>query len=200
MESPFNPTHQNQKKEGKIVMALERISEAFRVLLWNECKENGLSPIQTRILLFLLFQSRDKCKVSYLAQEFNMSKATISDSLKPLLQKELIEKLDSPLDSRSFAIALTKKGKSVANKSASFAFAIEKPLRHLPDGQKEAILSGLLTLIYELNKSGIVTVQRMCLTCANYNNDGGMHFCKLLGSELPANELRIDCPEHLIKL
>src|SRR5690606_40334744 len=91
--SSFNLNEQNQKIESHIVVALERISEAFRVLLWNESKENSLSPIQIQILIFIHFHSLEKCKVGYLADEFNMTKATISDSVKVLLAKELVFKI-----------------------------------------------------------------------------------------------------------
>jgi DNA-binding MarR family transcriptional regulator len=196
MKSPFDLNQQNKKVESKIVVALERISEAFRVLLWNESKENALSPIQIQILIFLLFHSDEMCKVSYLAQEFNMTKATISDSVKLLLQKELIQKFDDPEDTRSYMIGLTSKGKHTAEKSANFAFAIEKPLSTLSNEQKEIILSGLLKLILELHKAGIITIQRMCFTCINYQHTNGQHYCKLLQAKLQNTELRIDCAEH----
>jgi len=196
MKSAFDVNRQNKKVESKIVVALERISEAFRVLLWNESKENALSPIQIQILIFLLFHSEEQCKVSYLAQEFNMSKATISDSVKLLLQKGLIQKFDDPSDTRSYIIGLTEEGKQTAEKSANFAFAIEKPLGSMNDEQKEAMLSGLLKLIHELNKAGIITIQRMCFTCSHYENNNGQHYCKLLQSKLTTTDLRVDCPEH----
>ena len=100
--SSFNLNEQNQKIESRIVVALERISEAFRVLLWNESKENSLSPIQIQILIFIYFHSHEKCKVGYLADEFNMTKATISDSVKVLLSKELVAKETDPIDTRSY--------------------------------------------------------------------------------------------------
>ena len=105
--SSFNLNEQNQKIESRIVVALERISEAFRVLLWNESKENSLSPIQIQILIFIYFHSLEKCKVGYLADEFNMTKATISDSVKILLSKELVTKETDPIDTRSFSLSLT---------------------------------------------------------------------------------------------
>lgn len=200
MKSAFDLNRQNKKVENKIVVALQCISEAYRVLLWNESKENALSPIQIQILIFLLFHSEEQCKVSYLAQEFNMSKATISDSVKLLLQKGLIQKFDDTIDTRSYVIGLTDEGKQTAEKSANFAFAIEKPLASLTDEQKETILSGLLKLIYELHKAGIITIQRMCFTCSNYNNTKGQHYCKLLQSKLATTELRVDCPEHELAL
>ena len=98
--SSFHLTEQNQKIESRIVVALERISEAFRVLLWNESKENSLSPIQIQILIFIYFHSPEKCKVGYLADEFNMTKATISDSVKVLLSKELVTKETDPNDTK----------------------------------------------------------------------------------------------------
>lgn len=196
MKSAFDLKRQNKKIESKIVVALERISEAFRVLLWNESKENALSPIQIQILIFLNFHTEEQCKVSYLAQEFNMTKATISDSVKLLLQKGLIQKFDDLIDTRSYIIGLTDEGKQTAEKSANFAFAIEKPLALLTEEQKESILSGLLKLIYELNKAGVITIQRMCFTCSHYQNNNGQHYCKLLQSNLATTDLRVDCPEH----
>lgn len=194
--SAFNLEEQENKIESKIVVALERISEAFRVLLWNEGKENSLSPIQIQILIFLLFHSDEKCKVSYLADEFNMTKATISDSVKALLQKNLVKKVQDGADTRSYTILLTTEGKKVAGKVSSFASAIEQPISRFSSEQKENILDGLLKLIYELNRNGVITIQRMCFSCTNYSIHNGTHYCRLLQTQLADTKLRIDCPEH----
>ncbi len=113
MISVFDVNRQQQKIDRKIVVALERISEAFRVLLWNESKENALSPIQIQALIFLLFHTADKCTISYLAKEFNLSKPTMSDSIKVLVQKGLVKKIADTEDSRSYNIALTASGKRI---------------------------------------------------------------------------------------
>lgn len=196
MASSFNLTEQENKIESKIVVALERISEAFRVLLWNESKENSLSPIQIQILVFLLFHSSEKCKVGYLANEFNMTKATISDSVKTLMKKGMVEKTQDTQDTRSFGISLTTEGKAVANKASVFASSIEKPIESFSGEQKEAMLNGLLKLIHDLNSAGVITIQRMCFTCLNYRYEGGEHYCKLLKTKLKNTEIRVDCPEH----
>jgi len=198
--SSFNLNEQNQKIESRIVVALERISEAFRVFLWNESKENSLSPIQIQILIFIHFHSLEKCKVGYLADEFNMTKATISDSVKVLIAKDLVAKEIDPTDMRSYSISLTSEGKQTAKKASLFASSIEQPLEKLTKEQKTVMLNGLLKLIYDLNQSGIITIQRMCFTCTNYQVDKGVHYCKLLKSRLAESELRIDCPEHELQL
>lgn len=194
--SSFNLNEQNQKIESRIVVALERISEAFRVLLWNESKENSLSPIQIQILIFIHFHTLEKCKVGYLADEFNMTKATISDSVRVLLAKELVAKETDPIDTRSYTLSLTDEGKNIAKKASFFASSIEQPIEKLTQEQKTIMLNGLLKLIYDLNKSGIITIQRMCFTCSFYNADNGIHYCNLLKTKLAESEIRVDCPEH----
>jgi len=194
--SSFNLNEQNQKIESRIVVALERISEAFRVLLWNESKENSLSPIQIQVLIFIYFHSLEKCKVGYLADEFNMTKATISDSVKVLLAKDLVTKETDPTDTRSYSLSLTTAGKKIAKKASFFASSIEQPIEKLTEDQKKIMLNGLLKLIYDLNKSGIITIQRMCFTCSFYKADKGMHYCNLLKTKLAETEIRVDCPEH----
>lgn len=192
--SSFNLNEQNQKIESRIVVALERISEAFRVLLWNESKENSLSPIQIQILIFIYFHSLAKCKVGYLADEFNMTKATISDSVKVLLSKELVTKETDPIDTRSFSLSLTDEGKKIAKKASLFASSIEQPIEKLTQEQKTIMLDGLLKLIYDLNQSGIITIQRMCFTCSNYKLDQGVHYCKLLKSKTCRKRIKIRLP------
>lgn len=194
--SSFNLNEQNQKIESRIVVALERISEAFRVLLWNESKENSLSPIQIQILIFIQFHALEKCKVSYLADEFNMTRATISDSVRVLFTKELVAKETDPNDTRSYTLSLTNKGKKIARKASFFASSIEKPIEKLTQEQTTVMLNGLLKLIYDLNQSGIITIQRMCFTCSYYNSDNGIHYCNLLKAKLAESEIRLDCPEH----
>lgn len=199
-ESPFNLEHQNKSIESKILASLERISQAFRVLLWNEGKELSLTPIQIQILTFLFFHSSEKNKVSYLAQEFNMTKATISDTVKTLEQKELIEKKYIEADTRSFIIELTSKGKELVKKTSGFTNELQVPIEKLSKDEKENLLLSLIDIIKHLNKVGVITVQRMCFTCSHYRNNhyGSTHFCSLLNQALHTSDLRVDCLEHQV--
>lgn len=194
----FDLDYQNENLEAKIVVGLERIAEAFRVLLWQESKEFSLSPIQIQILIFLQAHSIEKCKVGYLAQEFNLTKPTVSDAVKILEQKQLIRKETEPNDNRSYTIHLTEAGKKIARKTAHFAAAIQQPLNELHPEHKVLLLESLMHLIHQLNKNGVITLQRMCQTCRFYSkNQGGQaHYCHFLKKPLSTVDLRIDCPEH----
>jgi DNA-binding MarR family transcriptional regulator len=203
-QSIFNVTTQNNQVEFRIVAALERLSEAFRVLLWNEAKVLNISPIQIQILIFLKFHSLEKCKVSYLAQEFNMTKATISDAVKVLLQKGLIEKETDTEDTRSYTMRLTHEGETTISQAALFANPLLKSFDTLSNEQKEILLDSLLQMIFRLHKAGIITIQRMCQTCqylentdlSRGNREGG-YYCNLLKKPLLKSEFRMDCPEHV---
>jgi DNA-binding MarR family transcriptional regulator len=194
--SVFDISGQGQQTESKIVVALERISQAFRVLLWEESKEFSLSPIQIQILIFLHFHSEEKRKVGYLAKEFNLTKPTISDSVKLLELKKFVLKTVSGTDGRSYTLQLTPEGEKIVQKTMSFASAIEQPVQHLSAQQKEALLSGLLQVIHQLQQAGIISLQRMCFSCRHYGRQEGGHYCHLMEKPLKDAELRIDCPEH----
>lgn len=197
-KSDFDLTYQNKSPESKIVASLERIAQAFRVLLWQESKEFLLSPIQVQVLIFLLHHSDEKRKISYLANEFNMTKATISDTIKTLEQKGLITKEYEQHDTRSYLIQLTKNGKDIAGKTSFFTREIRTPIDSLHYEDKENLLLSLLNIIRHLNKSEVITIQRMCMSCLHYSSseNGKKHFCKLLNQNLHVADLRIDCPEH----
>lgn len=195
-ESPFDLSQQHT--DGRIIAALEKISQAFRVLLWNEGKELSLSPIQIQILIFLRFHPREHRKVSYLAVEFNVTKATISDAIKILIEKKLVRKEYEKEDARSYVLHLTRKGIQHADKTSHFTRQLQLPVEELSASEKETLLKSLLSIIRHLNTAGIVTTQRMCFTCSFYqpNHEGHQHYCTLLNSRLESSELRIDCPDH----
>lgn len=196
INSPFNPDHQNLSADSKIVVALERISEAFRVLLWDEGKHHNLSPTQSQILIFLRFHPPEMCKINHLANEFNLTRATISDSVKALLRKKLTEKVNDQNDHRSFTIKLTADGLAMAENMSHFAQVIMPSVGRLSDTEKGNLLASLLTIIKDLNQKQVITIQRMCFTCSHYSNAQAQHFCGLLNTPLSDNELRADCPDH----
>lgn len=198
IQSDFNPNNQNEETASKIIAALERIAQAFRVLLWEESKHHQLTPIQVQVLIFIRFHPTPFCKVSYLANEFNMTKATISETIKTLLEKKLISKQQDLQDTRSYSVQLTQAGKKLADKTALFSKEIHRPIQSLPEEDKATMLSSLFNIIQHLNNTGIITTQRMCFNCHYYqaSENNQQFYCNLLQQNFNSIELRIDCPEH----
>ncbi|WP_034041839.1 MarR family winged helix-turn-helix transcriptional regulator [Wocania ichthyoenteri] len=191
----FNPTHQETNTSNKIVAGLERISEAFKVLLWEKAKLLGLSPIQIQILIFINYHKIEFCNVSHLAKEFNVTKPTISDAVKVLVNKGFIKKVYSTSDSRSYAIQLSDSGKAIVTETENFAHPLKKQLNGIDNEDLESTFKTLSKLIYKLNQIGVLTVQRTCYACKFYQKNDNQHFCNLLEKELHNSEIRIDCGE-----
>ncbi|WP_299110791.1 MarR family transcriptional regulator [uncultured Winogradskyella sp.] len=197
--SDFNPKYQINNLSSKIVAGLERISEAYKVLLWEKAKLLGLSPIQIQILIFTSYHDITLCNVSHLAKEFNITKPTVSDAVRVLLKKELVAKVFPSNDSRSYAIQLTKSGQDIVKNTEHFAQPIKQQVDILDASQKEDLFKSITQLIYKLNQVDVLSVQRTCLNCRFYEKDGKDSFCNLLETKLKTSDIRIDCEEFQLK-
>ena len=193
--SVFNPNHQVEDLSSKIVSGLERVSEVFKVLLWEKAKQVGLSPIQIQILIFVAYHKQDLCNVSHLAKEFNVTKPTISDAVKTLDKKQLILKDYSSSDSRSYSIHLSQLGKQTVSETYDFANPLKQQVDKFKKTELEDIFKTLSELIYKLNQNGTLTVQRTCFGCKYYQKQDTSDYCGLLEKELLNKDIRLDCPE-----
>lgn len=193
--SIFNLTTQNENLDNKIVAGLERLSQVFKVLLWEKAKEYSLSPIQIQLLIFIHNHTQEKSTVSYLAKEFNVTKPTISDAVRILEAKKMIEKSIDLNDSRSYTILLTEIGKKIVAETEDFPNPISKIISQTSESDKEVIWKSISDLIIGLNKSQVIDIQRTCYNCKYYSQVGSEHFCDLLVMKLEDKDIRIDCPE-----
>ncbi len=194
--SVFDLNQQNSHTDNKIVAGLERLSQVFRTLLWEQAKAQSLSPIQIQLLIFIHYHSDEKNNVSYLAQEFSVTKPTISDAIKVLEQKKLICKIPDPVDSRRYSIRLTEAGKYVVQQTENYTTPISEWLAGSGCAEKEILWASIASLIRTLNQTGIISVQRTCYNCHYYTMQNNTSFCKLLNERLYTKDIRIDCPEH----
>lgn len=199
-KSAFNPDQQQNDVSSKIVAGLERISEVFKVLLWEKAKIVGLSPIQIQLLIFIAFHKQALCNVSHLAKEFNVTKPTVSDAIKVLNKKGMIEKDFSFSDNRSYAIQLSPLGKKIVSETNDFADTLKTQIDTFGQADLDSVFKTLSELIYKLNRSGILTVQRTCYGCKFYQKNDTSDFCNLLEKQLSNQDIRLDCPEYVGKV
>jgi DNA-binding MarR family transcriptional regulator len=198
MESPniFDPDFQQQSVESKLAISLERIAEAFRVLLWQESKANRLTPLQVQLLIHCAHHSVQQNKVSSLTRAFNMTKGTVSEAVKTLVEKGYLQRESDPADGRAVAFWPTAAGAALAQQVARFAGPLHGALSELTAHQQGVLLESLLELIAKLQRAGIISLNRMCFSCRYYEKKADGHYCHLLQAQLSDAELRIDCPEH----
>jgi DNA-binding MarR family transcriptional regulator len=193
--SVFNLIDQNSNLDSKIVAGLERLSQVFRILLWEKAKEHGLSPIQIQLLIFIKHHSQEKATVSYLAQEFNLTKPTISDAIKVLEQKKIIKKSIDANDTRSYTIQLTAAGNKIVSETENFANPLTEIVSKSNQVDKLVLWECIYLLISQLNKLQIISVQRTCFNCKHYSMKNKTPFCSLLEQKLQVQDIRIDCEE-----
>ena len=196
-KSAFDIEQQNKDLSDKIVVGLERISEAFRVLLWDHAKKIGLSPIQIQLLIFLKYHAETLRNVSALALEFNMTKPTISDAIKMLDQKGLVQKSPGITDARSSIISLTSEGEKMVESVSSFASPIGDNLKQLDQKKLDSFYKSLVHLIYQLNQSGVISTQRTCFGCRFYEQRSKVHYCHFLRRDLSDTQIRLDCKDFV---
>lgn len=194
--SIFDITEQNNDLSSKIVSGLERISEAFRVLLWDYAKTTGLSPIQIQILIFINCHDDNLSNVSHLAKEFNVTKPTISDAVKVLELKKLIKKIPSSNDKRAYTILLTNQGKKMVKATEQFANPFKETLDQFTSNEQKQLFNHIVKIIFTLNRKKVLTVQRMCYNCRFYEKIQKGHFCRLMDTKLQDEDIRLDCPEY----
>ncbi len=182
----------------KIIAAFERIAQAFRVMLWEKSKELALSPIQIQIIKYINYHSDETITVSKLANIFDLSKATVSDTIKLLQSKNIIQKINDDKDNRIQKIILTPYGEKITSHAQSFHNELMQILENILIEEKSNLYISLLKIIYYLNRKDIITIQRMCFSCDFYNfkSEINTHYCELLKTYLKVDELRIDCPDY----
>jgi DNA-binding MarR family transcriptional regulator len=187
--------------DEKLIAALERLAHVLRTLLWEEGVRSRLSPIQIQTLLYLASHSEELCRVGQLAQEFNLTPATMSDAVDALEEKGLVVRRPWPKDGRVVTLRLTAQGRRHAEKLSRWTEALQEQLAHFPAEEKARALGFLLKLIEALYRAGIITVARICLTCRFFRpyahpDSPAPHHCALLDKPLAEGDLRVDCPEH----
>ena len=184
-----------------IIASVERLAGLFRLLLWDAGKQEKLSPIQIQFLIFLDGRARELRTVSRLAREFNLTKATVSDAIKTLVAKGLVEKRTSEQDGRIATLQLTGGGRRAASRLRGWSDPVKVRLRACPAGVREDAALFLMDLIRSLQESGVIKVARMCLGCANFRRNAAPgsdrpHRCALTGKSVGNADLKTDCTSY----
>jgi DNA-binding MarR family transcriptional regulator len=184
--------------DAKLVAALERAGQALRVQMWDEAKRHGLTPTQLQLILRLATDPPARRRIGVLAGELDVTHPTVSDAVAVLRRKGLIDR--DPANRRA-PLSLTPRGQALAERVAEWDRRTRRQLDDLPVADKHATLRLLLDLIAGLQRSGTITVARMCVTCRFFRRDAHPdtarpHHCALVDAPMGAGDLRVDCAEH----
>jgi DNA-binding MarR family transcriptional regulator len=189
-----NTDQSNASIEGSIALGFEKIYEAYKYLLFKEAEKENISSLQLQILRVL--RQRGTCRLSDIARALQLSKPTLSDALKMLISKGLVLKTPQVTDRRNANLSLSEEG-LLLTRSLYVLNHLAALLCRFPTKDKDKLQSLLMQIIEVLQAEGIVSVNKMCYTCTNYQgNKKDAHFCKLLNRKLQVREVKLHCAEH----
>ena len=200
MQHVYDPQFQNENLVLRTTAALDKLADVFKSLLWQSQKELGLSPLQQKLLIFIATHDSKENTVSNLVEEFQVTKATISECVKKLEGNGwLVKKLDHK-DNRRFFMELTAKGTDKINTLTDFSKPIQDALASQKPEAVSELYQALYTLVSRLNKDQVTSLQRSCVDCKAYRSDGMNNaFCMQLRIQLPLENRRLDCPKYQSK-
>ncbi|RLA61468.1 MAG: hypothetical protein DRQ88_07965 [Epsilonproteobacteria bacterium] len=117
-------------------------------------KKEGLSFMQSLVLITILLEGKSEIIPSHLCQALNFSKAGLSHILSNLESKGLLKRTVKEEDARSLKLHLTQPGISKANKLVKILDLFEKDLEQALGVQRlSLLLSGLEDFKKSLNSS-----------------------------------------------
>jgi DNA-binding MarR family transcriptional regulator len=107
--------------------------------------ESDLSPSQVNILMRLHFGGR--CDVSEIGASLGVSKAAASQSVDRLFQRNLLKRVEDPVDRRFKQVTLTAQGESLVERSFESRYRwMDELTEALSPEQQQAIAAALAAL------------------------------------------------------
>jgi DNA-binding MarR family transcriptional regulator len=180
---------------------LERIANVMRSDRRSASDKSPLNPTQTQILDFLASQRDPGARVNAIAAHLRVSQPTTTDSIIALEKKGFLTRRADSNDRRAILVALTEAGRGRAREIGSRLTATERAIAALSESEQSALLALLVALIRNLQSTGAISPQRMCVTCKYFRpyahrEPDAPHHCAYVDAAFGSSALRLDCGEH----
>jgi DNA-binding MarR family transcriptional regulator len=179
----------------RIVELVDRLSRMAHSLQFAE----GLNPAQWEALRFVARANRNSCSPGTLADFMGSTKGTVSQTLKALESKGLIERSRKAGDRRGVEIAVTSAGRKLIEKDP--LGHIHDALSHCSETDQRAVVAGLERLVGIVQKHRNIPEFGPCLGCAHYKPEASSETnaigcrCGISGELFEANELSKICAD-----
>lgn len=195
-------TTSDETVKNKVVIGLTKIGMAIKSHAWQDAELQNLTPTQGQVLSLLRSRLNAGLRLSEIAEGLAITPATASDTVKVLVEKQLLQKGKAEDDGRAIAIKMTEKGKSKADEIANVPNFLLNAVDELSCEEQDIFYHGLTKILRKLQENKEIPVLRMCVTChffeENVNSESDKpHYCKLVKEFFGDRNLKMDCPEHI---
>ncbi len=193
------PKHFEDPLNKRIGVGLTKVALALKHQGWQGATSRGLSPTQGQILA-LIAGAVDGLRPSTIAEQLAVRAPTVTDSVRALVDKQLVEKVADVTDARATRLRLTLEGKSEARKAAGWPDFLVTAVDSMNADEQETFFQGLLKMIRTLQVREQIPVSQMCLTCIHFQpsvHDGDRpHHCAFVDAAFGNRHLRLSCADH----
>ena len=176
---------------GRLHLLLERVASLFRSDLRGAASAHGLKLVQLEALVYLSMANRYSDTALALSDYLRVTKGTVSQTLKALERRNLIEKVPDETDGRVQHCQVTPEGLVIAKEAfpAKFLGDVDQPMAH----DSVAVLEHLLRSLQESN--GYRTFG-LCRSCRFFEPRTRGGRCGLTKEPLSVSDSRKICREH----
>lgn len=182
---------------SKLYKYIERLSELTRVDTRQALLEFGLQPIQLEVLHYLSmcngFSDTPMAVTEYLGQ----TKGTVSQTIKVLETKGLVEKLVDENDKRVVHLKVTTEGKKLLSTALPTPM-LQAAIKGMSTTEQQQIEQSLDLLLSQLVNHGQMKSFGACHSCRYHQKTETGYFCHLVKQPLAQADIQLICREHLL--
>ncbi|MEU4693883.1 MarR family winged helix-turn-helix transcriptional regulator [Actinoplanes sp. NPDC023714] len=185
----------------QLLAGLARLGQAVRMEAWRNAGPHNLSPLQADIVT-LLAAERAPLRQGDIVAALASTPPTVSDAVKVLRKKELLDAVRDPGDARVVLLTLSPAGAEEAARLDVVSENLGGAVAALSPDDFAAMMRGTVTLMRELQDRKAIPVSQMCVTCRFFVPDahpaetGRPHHCNFVDAPFGDTELRVTCPDH----
>lgn len=196
MEQPIEPA-----RLASIQSMLVRVSRAIDAALRDEATALDLTPAQAETLRFAGTIRPDVATVGQLARVLGVRHTTALGILKPLTDRNLIERQPHPFSARQRVLSLTPEGRALLQRLDAVESEVGRVLAVLAPEEAAALEHGLAGTARGLASHHLLVVPAPCRGCVYFNENEASgsatpHYCRLIRRYLADDATRMPCPEH----
>jgi DNA-binding MarR family transcriptional regulator len=155
-------------------------------------RSDALNPTQAAALRYLARANRFSRSPSQVADYLAATRGTVSQTLKSLARKGLIDETPSPGDGRSVSYALTRTGAEALTGDTELLAALKDIDEAARRGLAEGTTALLRRMVARTGNRGF----GLCRRCRHHRVDGDRRHCALLGLALATPEADQLCHEY----